>query len=308
MNLLCAAVDWGTSRFRLWLLDHNGSVTTHRSSDQGIITLTPEKFESVLEAHLEAAGAPKDLPVIVSGMAGSRQGWAEAAYLDLPASLDDLINTSVIVDTARRTVRILPGLAQREPARPNVMRGEETQLLGALGDDLESQIVCMPGTHSKWVQLESRVVRGFSTYMTGELFSVISSRSILLHAIEPDKFEEDAFISSVTGTLNEPDSITSQMFAIRAGQLLGFRKRQQGAAELSGLLIGAEIASARRIHGADHNVKLVASGDMARLYGKALELAGYEYSTTDAEAASINGLWRAAVELYGMSDAARASG
>ncbi len=170
MTPFCAAIDWGTSSFRLWLLSNDGAVLAERRSDEGMIRAANTGFDAVLERHLAELGAPAKLPVIICGMAGARQGWREAGYLDTPADVADIIRNALIVDGYPRDVRILPGIAQREAGAPDVMRGEETQLLGLVADGVRSGLVCMPGTHSKWVTLGGGKVEGFSTYMTGELF------------------------------------------------------------------------------------------------------------------------------------------
>src|SRR5690606_13941786 len=116
-----AAVDWGTSSFRLWLLDSAGSVLAERRSGEGMLSAGTEGFAPILERHLAALDAPAELPVIVCGMAGARQGWVEAPYVALPAGLEDILAGAVPVPGGRRPVRILPGLAQRRPETPDVI-------------------------------------------------------------------------------------------------------------------------------------------------------------------------------------------
>ena len=179
-----AAVDWGTSSFRLWLLDASGAVLAEKRSGDGMLTAGAEGFPAILERHLAAAGAPADLPVIVCGMAGARQGWIEAPYVALPASLDAILAGAVPVPGQARKIRILPGLAQRSAEAPDVMRGEETQLAGVLPlFAAGSHLICMPGTHSKWVEAADGVITGFRTWLTGELFSILSKQSILRHSL-----------------------------------------------------------------------------------------------------------------------------
>lgn len=174
------AVDWGTTSFRLWLLSRSGAVLAERRSAEGMTTAMRTGFAEVLQSHLDAIGAPDNLPVLVCGMAGARQGWVEAGYIDVPASLSAVLDGAVRVPGQARDVRILPGLAQRDKNAPDVMRGEETQLLGALASaDAGEKLVCMPGTHSKWVTVKGGDVTGFATFMTGELFEVISKQTIL---------------------------------------------------------------------------------------------------------------------------------
>ena len=128
-----AGVDWGTSSFRLWLFGRDGMVLAERRSAEGMSTLKPDQFEAVLYGHLSGAGG-EGLPVILCGMVGAKQGWREAGYVDVPADLRAITAGTIRVDGAGRDARILPGLAQRQLAHPDVMRGEETQLLGLLRD------------------------------------------------------------------------------------------------------------------------------------------------------------------------------
>ena len=155
-----AAVDWGTSSFRLWIVSESGAVLAERRSGEGMTTAAKSGFSAILESHLSAVSAPAHLPVIVCGMAGARQGWVEAGYLDTPAPLSAIVKAAVTVPDANRDIRILPGLAQRSEEAPDVIRGEETQLLGAISQlGGGSHLVCMPGTHSKWVRVTGGIVR-----------------------------------------------------------------------------------------------------------------------------------------------------
>ena len=216
------AVDWGTSSFRLWLIDANGVVLAERRSGEGMTTAATSGFAAVLQSHLDAVDAPADLPVIICGMAGARQGWVEAGYVDLPAPLTGILDKAVSVPGQVRDIRILPGLAQRQDTAPDVMRGEETQLLGAVGQlGSGDQVICMPGTHSKWVHVSQGTVTGFSTFMTGELFDVIAKHSILSHAVSAaDGADEAAFADAVTTAYQAPALFSNLLFRLRAGQLL----------------------------------------------------------------------------------------
>src|SRR5690606_1374626 len=152
-------------------------------SEEGLRTTRPADFSATLESHLAAAGASEDVPVVICGMAGARQGWFEAGYVDLPARLAALSAACVRVAGARRDLRIVPGRAQRGPD-PDVIRGEETQLLGLLRErPAFTGLVALPGTHSKWVHVEAGAVIGFSTCLTGELYALLSENSILRHSL-----------------------------------------------------------------------------------------------------------------------------
>jgi 2-dehydro-3-deoxygalactonokinase len=302
-NPAVAAVDWGTSSFRLWLLDAVGAVLQERRSGEGMLTAGTEGFGPILEKHLAAAGAPEDLPVIVCGMAGARQGWIEAPYVTLPAGLDGILAGAVPVPGRARDIRILPGLAQRAADAPDVMRGEETQLAGVLPLFASGRhVVCMPGTHSKWVEAADGVISGFRTWLTGELFSVLSKQSILRHSLGEDAApalpDTPAFVAACTEALGQGGDVGPSLFSIRAATMLQDLQPADAAARLSGLLIGAEIASARRVFDCPADkVILVASGPLGSLYAAALKLAGCAVLQADADEAVRAGLFEAAKRL-----------
>ena len=198
-------------------------------------------------------------------------------------------------------IRILPGIAQARTDQPDVMRGEETQLLGMTEPDFTG-LVCIPGTHSKWVKVERGEIAAFSTYMTGELFSVLSQHSILAHAVETSAqppTDGRPFQEGLAKALAAPAGLTAALFRLRAAQLLGFEERADGAARLSGLLIGTEIADALERHDGPQTVRLIAAGPVGRLYEAALAAQGLDVKAVDAEQASRLGLTNAALRIWG---------
>ncbi len=294
------AVDWGTSSFRAWLMAADGHVLAETRGPEGMLHCATAGFAPVLAYHLAKLDAPQDLPVLICGMAGAKQGWVEAPYLHTPTRLDALHDGAQRVDTPG-DVRILPGVAQADAASPDVMRGEETQLLGVTEPDFTG-MVCIPGTHSKWIRIENGSVASFTTYMTGELFSVIAQHSILKHAVHHDAGSpaaDDAFLQGLRRGLDATTGLTNALFSLRAAQLLGFEKQADGAARLSGLLIGAEIVDAGARYGAGQPVRLIGASALGQLYAAALEHAGFETTTLDAERASQQGLTKAAIHLWG---------
>ncbi len=296
------AVDWGTSSFRLWLIGEDGGVLAERRSGEGMTTAAQTGFAKVLQAHLDAVSAPDTLPVIVCGMAGARQGWVEAGYIDAPTSLAAILTGAVSVPGQSRDVRILPGLAQRSQTVPDVMRGEETQLLGAIAADTRGeQLVCMPGTHSKWVRVLDGQVTGFSTFMTGELFDVITKHSILSHAVAGAAdvpADTKAFEAALKAAFGTPALVTNLLFTARSGQLLNGLTAAGAQALISGTLIGAEIAGALTSAGRNAAITLVASGRLQALYEDAFRTLSLNYKTIDADAAVRRGLSAAAEAIW----------
>lgn len=296
------AVDWGTSSFRLWLIGEDGSVVAERRSGEGMTTAAQTGFASVLQSHLDAVSAPDAVPVIVCGMAGARQGWVEAGYIDTPTSLAAILTAAVSVPGQSRDIRILPGLAQRSQQVPDVMRGEETQLLGAIAADAKGeQLVCMPGTHSKWVRVLDGQVTGFSTFMTGELFDVITRHSILSHAVAGAAdlpADTGTFEATLKAVLDKPALATNLLFTARSGQLLNGLTSAGAQALISGTLIGAEIAGALASAGRNATITLVASGRLQALYEDAFRALSLTYTTIDADAAVRRGLSAAAEAIW----------
>ncbi len=298
------AVDWGTSSFRLWLIGKDGGVLAERRSGEGMTTAARTGFAEVLNSHLSAIAATAGLPVLICGMAGAKQGWVEAGYLDTPAALLDIPAAAVRIPGIDADIRILPGLAQRDPTAPDVIRGEETQLLGAAGElGNGDHLVCMPGTHSKWVRLSGGRVEGFSTFMTGELFDAIAKNTILSHSIAeagPVSGGSKAFRTAVSRMVKNAALATSQLFSVRAGALIAGLTPDDAKARLSGTLIGLEIAGALSLVAEGTPVALVVSGGLGTLYGEALAAAGLAPVVIDADTAVRNGLAAGAKALWSL--------
>jgi 2-dehydro-3-deoxygalactonokinase len=295
------AVDWGTSSFRLWLVDRTGNVLGERRSHEGMMAAGKLGFPTVLQSHLQAVGAADGLPVVVCGMAGARGGWIEAGYVDTPAPLASILKHAVAVPGQDRDIRILPGIAQRDPRAPDVMRGEETQLLGALGLDAAADtVVCMPGTHSKWVRARGATVERFATFMTGELFDVVSRETILSHAVTgADQAEDiDAFKSAVIAAFETPAFAANLLFQVRSGQLLYGGKPAAAREKISGTLIGLELAAGLAGDVPGTGITLVASGRLQMLYQLAFDTVSVPIRSISAEDAARRGLSMAAESIW----------
>lgn len=237
------AVDWGTSNLRVWAMAADGTVLAERNSDRGMGTLRPDGFEAAfLDLAAEMLGQSR-IKVMVCGMAGARGGWCEAGYVPVPAAPGAGALTRVPTQEARIDVAILPGLSQAEP--PDVMRGEETQIAGVLarfpGFD---GVICLPGTHTKWVRVAGGQVRTFQTFMTGELFALLSKQSILRLGLDQG-WDPAAFTAGLSRGLDDPGGLSAALFGLRANGLLNTPAPGETLARLSGLLVGLELAGAR---------------------------------------------------------------
>ncbi|WP_367848871.1 2-dehydro-3-deoxygalactonokinase [Rhodoferax sp. WC2427] len=238
-------VDWGTTHRRGYALDALGTCTTEASDDQGALTTRGRHAES-LAAWLPALHAPADCPVVMSGMVGSAFGWQEAPYLGPEVPLEALPQHLVHIggDPHRS---IVPGYCVRDVAgQPDVMRGEETQLLGAVAMGLRNGWFVLPGTHSKWVLLHDGRIQQLRTYMTGELFALLSTNGTLAAASQTAQpastaplWSQPAFADGVAA--GAPGALAHQLFACRARVVTGTMPASQALAYLSGLLIGSEL-------------------------------------------------------------------
>jgi 2-dehydro-3-deoxygalactonokinase len=295
------AVDWGTSSFRLWLVDRAGNVLGERRSHEGMMAAGKLGFAAVLQSHLDALGAAHELPVVICGMAGARQGWVEAGYVDTPAPLASILKQAIAVPGQDRDILILPGIAQRDRTAPDVMRGEETQLLGVLGiDATDDAVVCMPGTHSKWVRANGGTIERFATFMTGELFDAVSRETILSHAMTgaDNAVDIDAFKSAVIAAFETPAFAANLLFQVRSGQLLYGGTPSSAREKISGTLIGLELAAGLAEAIPETGITLVASGRLQVLYQLAFDTVSVPVRSIGAEDAVRRGLAMAAQSIW----------
>lgn len=266
---------------------------THRLP-LGIMQVEGRDFADALERALgDWRRRWPGLPALAAGMIGSAQGWVEAPYVECPAGLGELAAGLVPVPGA--ALSIIPGVVQRGAA-PNVMRGEETQILGALAAHGSGRFI-LPGTHSKWVEVEGgRIVR-FETHMTGELFSVLRHHSILGRFVgedDPPPAEEvarAAFARGVEAARDAPAGLSPLLFSARSLVLTGGLPREGSLDYLSGLLIGEELRAGLR--GASGQLALVGDAALCERYRRALAILG----VTDVESlgdTAAAGLWRIA--------------
>jgi 2-dehydro-3-deoxygalactonokinase len=240
------AVDWGTSNLRVWMMGKDGVPFAQDSSDKGMGGLARDAFEPALLELVAPYLAPDSVtPVLCAGMVGAREGWLEAPYVPTPCTPPD--GQAAVAPTStdpRLSVYILPGVKQMSP--PDVMRGEETQIAGVLHSQPDFDgILCLPGTHTKWVHISAGEIVSFQTCMTGEMFALLSQQSVLRHSVTGTGWDQDSFLSGVTNAMDRPQSFAAELFRMRAAGLLLGTTADAGRARLSGLLIGLELAGTR---------------------------------------------------------------
>ena len=283
-------VDWGTTHLRVYGLNDEQQVVCQSQSTQGMGSLHPEDFEPAL-LDLVHSWLPDNSRTLIlaCGMVGARQGWRESPYAVVPCSPGAPVAlTLVATEDARLDVRIIAGLSQASPA--DVMRGEETQLLGLMASaEHAPNIVCLPGTHSKWVRLQGALVHRFQTYMTGEFFSLLTQYSVLRHSIASNEWDEHVFTEAVIEALDRPQDLLNASFGIRAGSLLENTTPARARSRLSGLLIGCELASAQP-YWQKQSVALIGAEELAKRYAVALDAVGVKTSICDPDAMTLSGL------------------
>ena len=282
------AVDWGTSRLRAWAMAGVDRVCAAASSDEGMNRIAAEAAEGALLSLVAPWLGDGPMEVIACGMVGSRFGWIEAPYRAVPCTPVPEAAAVPPVRDARLRVGIVPGLMQRAPA--DVIRGEETQIAGWLaarpGFD---GVLCLPGTHSKWVHVSAGEVVSFRTAMTGEMFDLLAGQSVLRHSVAAEGWDADAFAEAVASALSRPEKLAGWFFGLRAEALLADLAPETARARLSGLLIGAELA-AMRPYWLGQDVVVIGAGPLAEAYGAALRLQGSEPAVAEQDAVTLAGL------------------
>ena len=289
--------DWGTSNLRVFALDRAGKLLGEKQSDRGMATLQTSEYERTLLSLIDPwLSTDQTTPVIICGMAGARQGWKEARYRTVPSTPASGDNTTRVTTTdPRLAVYLLPGLCQQKPS--DVMRGEETQLAGllALIPDYNG-VVCLPGTHSKWACISDGQVVRFKTFMTGELFAILSEKSVLRHSVDTQQWDQDAFLAAAIIARKDPAMAVSTLFSLRAESLLLNTGAAQSRSTLSGLLIGQELGLVEK-HWLTGDVVIIGAHHMARLYQAILLSSGSKATLMDTRDATVAGLSHAAMSV-----------
>jgi 2-dehydro-3-deoxygalactonokinase len=292
-------LDWGTSSLRAYRIDAEGGVIERRSAGAGIMQIEGGDFEGAFDREVGAwlAAAP-GVPVLASGMIASRQGWVEAPYVPCPAGIGELAGGLLEHRTARgRRIHFVPGLSfLAEEGVPDVIRGEETQILGEIGQGKEEGLLVLPGTHSKWALAAAGRIEGFATFMTGELFAVLKQHSILGRPMRDDGDDPAAFAQGLAYAGSAGSGLLRRLFSARTLGLFDRLPAGSLASYLSGLLIGTEIEEAlawTRGRGSAGEVTVIGASGLAERYRQALEAKGRPAQCA-ADDVVVRGLFRIA--------------
>jgi 2-dehydro-3-deoxygalactonokinase len=280
-------LDWGTTSLRAWRLAPDGALLESRAAPRGILTVPAGGFPAVLQETVGDWIAAGEMRILICGMAGSRQGWAEAPYLPLPADPSDLARALLPLSFEGAEVLLVPGLSGRDAdGIPDVIRGEETQIAG-LG--LRDATICLPGSHSKWVTLREGRVTAFATHMTGEVFAALTGHTILARTTDTTAPPDWAAFDAGAARVAAPGGLLHHLFGARALHLVDGMTSAASASWLSGLLIGHEIAAAAP----QGTVHVVGSGPLVERYARLLGPRAVRHG----EEAGMRGLYRLSQEL-----------
>jgi 2-dehydro-3-deoxygalactonokinase len=286
-------LDWGTTSCRAYLIGADGAVLDRRLEGPGILKAEGHFgpwLDSMIGGWIATHGAA---PLILSGMIGSRQGWKEAPYAKCPAGADDIVKALARIEWSELVIALVPGLSTENDAMPDVMRGEETQILGALAlSGHDSGLFLLPGTHSKWAEVVGGRIVSFRTFVTGEVYGALKDHTILGRLMK-EGADPEAFARGVRegAALGSAGALLNHVFATRTYGLMERLPATALSDYLSGLLIGAEVAEATGQ--TKRTATIVATRALAERYYTTLQFFGHEvaFAPEDCVAA---GHWRIA--------------
>jgi 2-dehydro-3-deoxygalactonokinase len=296
------AGDWGTSRLRLYLCDATGHVLARGQGEGASMPDCAARFAAAVTPWDKAHGI---LPAVLCGMVGSTIGWREVSYLKCPAKPAAIADAALRFDANGRAVAILPGLSCRgKIGAPDVMRGEETQILGAL--HLHSHLAkgrhvfCLPGTHTKWAVVTDGAVTQFQTALSGELFELLRHHSVLARDSSDVDAQSPAFALGLEFARQKAD-LLHLLFSVRSRVVTGEMAGGDAASYLSGLILGKDIATATALFdlsNTDSPVQIICTPELAALYGKALGAYDVKSAAIDGDHAALAGLVHAHTEIF----------
>jgi 2-dehydro-3-deoxygalactonokinase len=279
-------VDWGTTSFRAFRITRDGTIRDRRTGPRGILNVPDNRFGETLREEIGPWLAAGDDHVLLSGMIGSRQGWREAPYLPCPAGAADIAAALTDIPFDWGQVKLVPGLATEDEAGvPEVMRGEETQIIGCMAAIGGAGLACLPGSHSKWARIEAGRITGFTTHLTGEAFAALRGHTILGRMMRDGGIDPAAFDLGVTRAA-DADGLLHHVFGARTLALTGRMGEGETASYLSGILIGHEVRAALRAQrGAV--VQLIGAAELTALYARAIAACGCYAERHDGDAAAL---------------------
>jgi 2-dehydro-3-deoxygalactonokinase len=286
-------INWGSTNFRAFLISAEGKSIDEYSAQAGVVGLDRDRMAAMMDEL--ASRWPGTRPVYASGMIGSNVGWIDVPYAQAPAGFADLARAAVLTQIGKVSVQIVPGITCRRSfdGEPDILRGEEIELLGLAGLRVVDGWVALPGTHTKWVRLQNGRVFDFFTSMSGEIFDRLTAKGLLSSIIAGEAAEGDAFLTGVNAGHGRRLSLGTLLFGARARVIRGLLAKPDAASYIRGLLIGSEIADAVAVYPILVNgpLPLVGNGPLCQLYAAALRTVGVSSELVESRAACVRGFY-----------------
>jgi 2-dehydro-3-deoxygalactonokinase len=277
-------IDWGSTNFRAFRFDDAGEVIERRFSPEGILRVRNRSFDEILREKVGDWLEAGETRILLCGMIGSRQGWIEAKYVSCPVGIADLAAAVIEVPFSGAEVLLIAGVAGIDSCGvPEVMRGEETEVMGMVQTCRGTGLACLPGTHSKWIRFTDGIIVSFITCMTGELYAALRHGTILARIMTLNEAgNNDAFLRGVARSM-DAGGLLHHLFSVRTLTLMDQLKEDTSASYLSGLLIGHEV---RAVMPAGAHIHLVGDSQLCSLYAQAIQSCGGSFTLEDEHAAA----------------------
>jgi 2-dehydro-3-deoxygalactonokinase len=286
-------INWGSTNFRAFLISAEGQAIDEYSAPAGIVALDRDGMVTMMDEL--ASRWPGARPVYASGMIGSNIGWIEVPYVQAPAGDTNLAKAAVATQIGKVCVRIVPGITCRRSfdGEPDILRGEEIELLGLAALRVIDGWVALPGTHTKWLRLENGRVLDFFSSMSGEIFDRLTAKGLLASIVVGEAAEGEAFLAGVNVGRARRLGMGTLLFGARAQVMRGQLAKPDAASYIRGLLIGSEIADALAVYPmlVNKQIPLVGNGPLCGLYASALRSAGVSSEMVESRAACVQGFF-----------------
>jgi 2-dehydro-3-deoxygalactonokinase len=284
-------VNWGSTNFRAYLIGADGAAIDDYAAPAGVVALDRDGMVTTMNNLV--ARWPESGPVYASGMIGSNVGWTEVPYAEAPAGCADLADAAVPTRIGRVSMHIVPGITCRRSfdGEPDILRGEEIELMGLAALRPVDGWVALPGTHTKWALLKNGRVVDFFTSMTGEIFDRLTTKGLLASIVDGEAAQGPAFLKGVSTGRARRLSLGTLLFGARAQVVRGALAKADAASYIRGLLIGSEIADATAVYSTlgDSVIPLVGNRPLCHLYASALHAAGLSSELIDSREACLRG-------------------
>lgn len=283
-------VNWGSTSFRAFLIGADGSEIDHYTAPAGIVTLDREGMAAMMDRVGERW--PDSGPVYASGMIGSNLGWSEVPYVRAPAGCAEVALAAVSTRIGRMHIQIVPGITcrRRFDDQPDILRGEEIEIIGLTSLRAFDGWAALPGTHTKWVRLEGGRVTEFFTSMSGEMFDRLTAAGLLASIVTGEATDGPEFLRGVAAGRARRLTLGTLLFGARAQVICGTLAKSDAASYIRGLLIGGEVADATALFSMEGQlVPLVGNPSLCRLYASALGAAGIPTELVESRKACLRG-------------------